>query len=126
MEIQSEETNFTVSEERLINFAKKLYHHLQKEEEVFYKPLLEKSEDWKEILKSFEEHKLIEETLEKVSLKTTYNQWLTAFSEFSAVILAHIENEEVDAFELAKQTFTRAELNHFGKLYLQYNITLAP
>jgi hemerythrin-like domain-containing protein len=119
LEIQSEKNSFSKREKLLVDLARRLYRHFQKEEKFLYTPLLEKSIDWRKVLGSFDEHKLIEIRLEEISLEVSNAGWLDEFSKFATLVVNHIDNEGIVVFKLAEETLTSSELKYYGEQYLQ-------
>ena len=91
--------------EALFNEVKKeLLLHFKTEEATFYSAL-KGHEETKEILHyAKNEHKEIEEYLEKLSTSSLdREEWIELFGEFKHSVLHHVKEEEEDIFKKAKK-----------------------
>jgi iron-sulfur cluster repair protein YtfE (RIC family) len=86
------------------------------EEEIFY-PTLKQHPKAKEIvLEGYEEHHVVDELMsELAALPVEDETWGAKASVMIENIEHHIEEEEGDMFEKARQVFDRAELEQLGR-----------
>ena len=86
------------------------------EEEIFY-PALQQHEKAKDIvLEGYEEHHVVDVILAELDdVSVEDERWAAKFSVMKENVEHHIEEEENDMFEKAKQIFSDDELNELGE-----------
>ncbi len=112
-----------VNEQEEIELMKKLIKelepHAKAEEKIFYKALLDKSDQSLNPYEGVEEHKLamqLLKTLQKDNLDK--NQRSAKIKVLTEMLLHHIREEESKYFTQAKKLFTEDELKTMGKKFL--------
>jgi Hemerythrin HHE cation binding domain len=90
--------------------------HESIEEEIFY-PALRSHPKTKEIaLEAYEEHHVVDMVMAEIeSVPFDDERWSAKFTVMKENIEHHIEEEEKEMFEQAKQVFDRAELEALGE-----------
>jgi hemerythrin-like domain-containing protein len=86
------------------------------EEEIFY-PALKGHPTTKEItLEAYEEHHVVDLVMQEIeAVPFDHEQWGARFTVMRENIEHHIEEEEGEMFEQARQVFDRAELEALGE-----------
>jgi hemerythrin-like domain-containing protein len=99
-------------EDLFMKLKQELIPHMKGEEKHFY-PLLLKKKEGKEIgLEAMEEHHVAEMILKELdSLSKSDETWNAKISVFAEIVKHHIEEEEEEVFEKAKDLLTDDELN---------------
>jgi hemerythrin-like domain-containing protein len=99
-------------EDLFMKLKQELIPHMKGEEKHFY-PLLLKKKEGKEIgLEALEEHHVAEMILKELdSLSKSDETWNAKISVFAEIVKHHIEEEEEEVFEKAKDLLTDDELN---------------
>ncbi|HSK92601.1 MAG TPA: hemerythrin domain-containing protein [Candidatus Angelobacter sp.] len=94
--------------------------HERIEEEIFY-PALKEHPNAKEIvLEGFEEHHVVDEIMgELEATPVTDEQWAAKFKVMKENIEHHIEEEEGEMFDTARQVFSTEELEELGARMLE-------
>ncbi len=113
-----EETTERAEKTRSEVFAKikeEMLIHERIEEEIFY-PALKQHPKAKEIvLEGFEEHHVVDEIMgELEATDVTDEQWGAKFKVMKENIEHHIEEEEGEMFDKARQVFSDDELEQLG------------
>lgn len=90
--------------------------HARIEEEVFY-PALEESEETREItLEAYEEHGLVKQLLGELEAEPKdTEEWTAKFTVLKENIEHHVEEEEGEMFEKARQALTEEEIDLLGE-----------
>lgn len=115
---EGEETTERAEKTRSEVFAKikeEMLIHERIEEEIFY-PALKQHPKAKEIvLEGFEEHHVVDEIMgELEATDVTDEQWGAKFKVMKENIEHHIEEEESEMFDQARQVFSDEELEQLG------------
>jgi hemerythrin-like domain-containing protein len=99
-------------EDLFMKLKQELIPHMKGEEKHFY-PLLLKKKEGKEIgLEALEEHHVAEMILKELdSLSKSDETWNAKISVFAEIVKHHIEEEEEEVFDKAKDLLTDDELN---------------
>jgi hemerythrin-like domain-containing protein len=99
-------------EDLFMKLKQELIPHMKGEEKHFY-PLLLKKKEGKEIgLEAMEEHHVAEMILKELdSLSKSDETWNAKISVFSEIVKHHIEEEEEEVFEKAKDLLSEDELS---------------
>jgi hemerythrin-like domain-containing protein len=99
-------------EDLFMKLKQELIPHMKGEEKHFY-PLLLKKKEGKEIgLEALEEHHVAEMILKELdSLSKSDETWNAKISVFSEIVKHHIEEEEEEVFEKAKDLLSEDELS---------------
>jgi len=93
-----------------------LLAHMKAEEEILYPPLQEEIED--RILEAIEEHQLLR-MASSVLDETSANDktWLPKLKVIKENIEHHVEEEEDEIFEAAKEKLSKEKLEEMGKRF---------
>ena len=104
-------SNFSCLFERLFNELKeRLLIHEHAEEEAFYKPLKETSVLDDDIEESEEEHEETQSLLQQLTdSELVGEEWYDVFLELKEEIEAHIEEEEDEIFEKARDVLSTTD-----------------
>jgi hemerythrin-like domain-containing protein len=99
-------------EDLFMKLKQELIPHMKGEEKHFY-PLLLKKKEGKEIgLEAMEEHHVAEMILKELdSLSKSDETWNAKISVFAEIVKHHIEEEEEEVFEKAKDLLSEDELS---------------
>jgi hemerythrin-like domain-containing protein len=118
-----EETTERAEKTRAEIFAKlkeEMLIHERIEEEIFYPALKEHPKAKDVVLEGFEEHHVVDEIMgELEATDVTDEQWAAKFKVMKENIEHHIEEEEGEMFDAARQVFSREELEDLGTRMLQ-------
>jgi hemerythrin-like domain-containing protein len=118
-----EETTERAEKTRAEIFAKlkeEMLIHERIEEEIFYPALKEHPKAKDIVLEGFEEHHVVDEIMgELEATDVTDEQWAAKFKVMKENIEHHIEEEEGEMFDAARQVFSREELEDLGTRMLQ-------
>jgi hemerythrin-like domain-containing protein len=113
-----EETTERAEKTRAEIFAKlkeEMLIHERIEEEIFYPALKEHPKAKDVVLEGFEEHHVVDEIMgELEATDVTDEQWAAKFKVMKENIEHHIEEEEGEMFDAARQVFSREELEDLG------------
>ncbi len=102
----------TLKEEMLI--------HERIEEEIFYPALKEHPKAKEIVLEGFEEHHVVDQIMgELEATPVTDEQWAAKFKVMKENIEHHIEEEEGEMFEQARNVFDAGELQALGARMLE-------
>ncbi len=89
--------------------------HERIEEEIFYPALKEHPKAKEIVLESFEEHHVVDEIMgELEATPVTDEQWSAKFKVMKENIEHHIEEEEGEMFQQAREMFSTQELEALG------------
>jgi hemerythrin-like domain-containing protein len=99
-------------EDLFMKLKQELIPHMKGEEKHFY-PLLLKKKEGKEVgLEAMEEHHVAEMILKELdSLSKSDETWNAKISVFAEIVKHHIEEEEEEVFEKAKDLLSEDELS---------------
>jgi hemerythrin superfamily protein len=93
--------------------------HADAEEVTFYKALDDATQSKKveeKVEHAHEEHDEVREYLEKLeSLNAKDSEWLVTFGEFKHAVTHHVEEEEEEIFEKAKQYLSKKQETDLAK-----------
>jgi hemerythrin-like domain-containing protein len=113
-----EETTERAVKTRSEVFAKlkeEMLIHERIEEEIFYPALKEHPKAKEVVLEGFEEHHVVDEIMgELEATDVTDEQWAAKFKVMKENIEHHIEEEEGEMFDAARQVFSSEELEGLG------------
>lgn len=95
---------------------KELTIHENIEEEIFYPALREKPKAKDIVLEAMEEHHLVDDIVEQIK-ETPFDDehWSAKFKVAKENVEHHIEEEETEMFKIAREVFSKAELEEFGR-----------
>ena len=102
-------------EEKWTKLLKELTIHENIEEEVFYPALMEHPKAKDIVLEAMEEHHLVDDIVEQLK-DTAFDDehWGAKFKVTKENVEHHIEEEETEMFKIARQVFTKEELEELG------------
>ena len=102
-------------EEKWTKLLKELTIHENIEEEVFYPALIEHPEAKDIVLEAMEEHHLVDDIVEQLK-DTPFDDehWGPKFKVTKENVEHHIEEEETEMFKIARQVFSKEELDELG------------
>ena len=102
-------------EEKWTKLLKELTIHENIEEEVFYPALIEHPEAKDIVLEAMEEHHLVDDIVEQLK-DTPFDDehWGAKFKVTKENVEHHIEEEETEMFKIARQVFSKEELEELG------------
>lgn len=103
-------------EEIFARLKEELDLHAAIEEEIFY-PALEDAEETRDItLEAYEEHRLVKQLLSELeAAPKDSEEWAAKFSVLKENIEHHVEEEEGEMFEKARQALTKEEIEELGE-----------
>jgi hemerythrin-like domain-containing protein len=105
-------TAVKTKEDLFMKLKQELIPHMKGEEKHFYPPLLKKKEGKEVGMEAMEEHHVAEMMLKELdSLSKSAENWNAKLSVFSEIVKHHIEEEEEEVFEKAKDLLTDDELS---------------
>jgi len=102
-------------EQKWTKLLKELTIHENIEEEIFYPALIEHPKAKDIVLEAMEEHHLVDEIV--AQLKDTPfddEHWGAKFTVTKENVEHHIEEEETEMFKIARQVFSKEELDELG------------
>ena len=103
-----------------IEFRELLQSHSMAEEEIFYSELEEKSSVRPLVLEGHEEHHVADVLIEELSLLPVESErWTAKFEVLRESLEHHIEEEENEIFEKAREHLSEFELIKFGKDFVR-------
>jgi len=95
---------------------KDLMAHMKAEEEILYPPLKEEIED--KIMEAIEEHQLLRLAISVLDETPASDKtWLPKLKVIKENIEHHVEEEEGEVFEAARNKFSKEELEKMGKQF---------
>ncbi|HLT22610.1 MAG TPA: hemerythrin domain-containing protein [Bacteriovoracaceae bacterium] len=101
------------------NISTLLMSHARAEESVFYNSIRAVS-DSSTVMHGYKEHMEAEGVLRKLQLKeVTGTDWTTAAKDLEEALLHHIQEEETDIFDHARQIFSEEEARQMGEAFLE-------
>lgn len=90
--------------------------HENIEEEVFYPALRDKPKAKDIVLEAMEEHHLVDDLVEQIKDTPVDDEhWAPKFKVAKENVEHHIEEEETEMFKIARQVFSKDELEEFGR-----------
>ena len=90
--------------------------HENIEEEVFYPALRDKPKAKDIVLEAMEEHHLVDDIVEQIKDTPVDDEhWGAKFKVAKENVEHHIEEEETEMFKIARQVFSKDELEEFGR-----------
>lgn len=94
--------------------------HAAAEEETFYSPLMADSDGQDDARHSVAEHKEMDDIIEELNA-TEFSSaaWLTRFKTLKHDYEHHMEEEENDIFEKAKQVFDQEQASSIGQKFVK-------
>ena len=100
-------TKSLVARKKLFSeMAEALLSHAKAEEKLVYEPILRQIDDRAEVLEAYEEHHVAEILLAELNeTSASEEQWLAKFQVLTENVKHHIEEEESDLFNEAKDVF---------------------
>jgi iron-sulfur cluster repair protein YtfE (RIC family) len=103
-------------EEGLAKLKADLVVHEAIEEEIFYPALREHAEAKEIVLEAYEEHDVVDTVMAEIE-KTPYDDetWKAKFTVMKENLEHHIEEEEGEMFEQARDLFDRETLEDLGE-----------
>lgn len=105
-------------EKMFLQLKKELVPHLKAEEAVFYPALMEKKEGRKHSLEAIEEHGLTEMVLNQLeSLPVDDEVWSAKMKVLKDLVEHHIEEEEKEIFEIAKEELKKDDFKEIMKAF---------
>ncbi len=111
-----ENTADTAERENLFQQIKQnLTVHAEAEEKVFY-PRLEREAETEEIIEeAFDEHQEIKELLGEIeTMSAEDDEWLAAVMKLKDTVEHHVEEEEGEMFDRAREVLSDEEINRLG------------
>jgi len=102
-------------EEKWTKLLKELTIHENIEEEIFYPALAEHPKAKDLVLEAMEEHHLVDDIVEQLK-DTPFDDehWAAKFKVTKENVEHHIEEEETEMFKVARQVFSKEELDELG------------
>ena len=89
--------------------------HAQIEEAVFYPAIKQAAETREIVLEGFEEHHVIKMLLKELeSMPVDTEQWSAKFKVLKENVEHHVEEEEGEMFQKARQVLSEEEINDLG------------
>ena len=112
---ETTERGVKTREQKWTRLLKVLTIHENIEEEIFYPALIEHPKAKDIVLEAMEEHHLVDEIV--AQLKDTPfddEHWGAKFKVTKENVEHHIEEEETEMFKIARQVFSKEELDELG------------
>ena len=95
---------------------KELTIHENIEEEIFYPALRDQPKGKDIVLEAMEEHHLVDDIVEQIKDTPVNDEhWGAKFKVAKENVEHHIEEEETEMFKIARQVFSKDELEEFGR-----------
>jgi len=112
---ETTERGVRTREQKWTKLLKELTIHENIEEEVFYPALAEHPKAKDIVLEAMEEHHLVDDIVEQLK-DTPFDDehWAAKFKVTKENVEHHIEEEETDMFKVARQVFSKEELDELG------------
>ena len=102
-------------EEKWTKLLKELTIHENIEEEVFYPALIEHPKAKDIVLEAMEEHHLVDDIVEQLKATPFDDEhWGPKFKVTKENVEHHIEEEETEMFKIAREVFSKEELDELG------------
>ena len=112
---QTTERGVKTRTELWATLLKELTVHENIEEEIFYPALRDKPKAKDIVLEAMEEHHLVDEIVEQIKDTPVDDEhWGAKFKVAKENVEHHIEEEETEMFKIARQVFSKDELEEFG------------
>lgn len=97
-------------------FKRDLWAHNKVEEAVFYSVLRQHKDIRDEALEAFAEHHVLNSLLEELETTPVDNDnWTAKFSALQEMLQHHMEEEENEVFEMARDLLSRDQASDLGK-----------
>ena len=112
---ETTERGVRTREQKWTKLLKELTIHENIEEEIFYPALAEHPKAKDLVLEAMEEHHLVDDIVEQLK-DTPFDDehWATKFKVTKENVEHHIEEEETEMFKVARQVFSKEELDELG------------
>jgi hemerythrin-like domain-containing protein len=89
--------------------------HAQIEESIFYPALKQAAETREIVLEGYEEHAVVKTLLSELEgMDVTSEQWTAKFKVLMENVEHHVEEEEGEMFQKARQVLEEEEINQLG------------
>ena len=113
---QTTERGVKTRTELWAKLLKELTIHENIEEEIFYPALRDKPKGKDIVLEAMEEHHLVDDIVEQIKDTPVDDEhWGANFKVAKENVEHHIEEEETEMFKIARQVFSKDELEEFGR-----------
>jgi hemerythrin-like domain-containing protein len=112
---ETTERGVKTREQKWTKLLKDLTIHENIEEEIFYPALIEHPKAKDIVLEAMEEHHLVDDIVEQLK-DTPFDDehWAAKFKVTKENVEHHIEEEETEMFKVARQVFSKEELDELG------------
>ncbi|HTH70310.1 MAG TPA: hemerythrin domain-containing protein [Candidatus Saccharimonadales bacterium] len=112
---ETTERGVRTREQKWTKLLKELTIHENIEEEIFYPALAEHPKAKDLVLEAMEEHHLVDDIVEQLK-DTPFDDehWAAKFKVTKENVEHHIEEEETEMFKVARQVFSKEELDELG------------
>jgi len=112
---ETTERGVKTREQKWTKLLKDLTIHENIEEEIFYPALAEHPKAKDIVLEAMEEHHLVDDIVEQLK-DTPFDDehWAAKFKVTKENVEHHIQEEETEMFKVARQVFSREELDELG------------
>jgi len=112
---ETTERGVRTREQKWTKLLKELTIHENIEEEIFYPALAEHPKAKDIVLEAMEEHHLVDDIVEQLK-DTPFDDehWAAKFKVTKENVEHHIEEEETEMFKVARQVFSKEELDELG------------
>jgi hemerythrin-like domain-containing protein len=112
---ETTERGVKTREQKWTKLLKELTIHENIEEEIFYPALAEHPKAKDIVLEAMEEHHLVDDIVEQLK-DTPFDDehWAAKFKVTKENVEHHIEEEETEMFKVARQVFSKEELDELG------------
>ena len=112
---QTTERGVKTRTELWATLLKELTVHENIEEEIFYPALRDKPKAKDIVLEAMEEHHLVDDIVEQIKDTPVDDEhWGAKFKVAKENVEHHIDEEETEMFKIARQVFSKDELEEFG------------
>ncbi|HZI20091.1 MAG TPA: hemerythrin domain-containing protein [Pyrinomonadaceae bacterium] len=99
--------------------------HTQIEEKIFYPSIKQAAETREITLEGYEEHHVIKTILEEMQgLDVTDEQWTAKLKVLKENVEHHVEEEEEEMFQKARNVLTEEEITQLGEQMMEMKKTL--
>ena len=96
--------------------ARELLIHIETENAIFYNALREYEEIYEKIEHADKEHEEVKEYIARIrGISVENEKWIELFGEFKHSVTHHVEEEEGDIFDLAKEVLSTEEAYELAK-----------
>jgi hemerythrin-like domain-containing protein len=112
---ETTERGVKTREQKWTKLLKDLTIHENIEEEIFYPALAEHPKAKDIVLEAMEEHHLVDDIVEQLK-DTPFDDehWAAKFKVTKENVEHHIEEEETEMFKIARQVFSKEDLDELG------------